>query len=69
MFLTIIAHAIAPFHRIFSECLYYAPSTCEPQLLATMVEAAVRRLGALDVLKKPIRRQELVARTAKVVGG
>ena len=34
-----------------------------------MVEAAVRRLGALDVLKKPIRRQELVARTAKVVGG
>ena len=34
-----------------------------------VVEAAVRRLGALDVLKKPIRRQELVARTAKVVGG
>jgi len=34
-----------------------------------MVEAAVKRLGALDVLKKPIRRQELVARTAKVVGG
>ena len=25
-----------------------------------MVEAAVKRLGALDVLKKPIRRQELV---------
>jgi len=35
----------------------------------TLVEAAVKRLGALDVLKKPIRRQELVARTAKVVGG
>ena len=34
-----------------------------------VVEAAVKRLGALDVLKKPIRRQELVARTAKVVGG
>jgi len=33
------------------------------------VEAAILRLGALDVLKKPIRRQELVARTAKVVGG
>ena len=34
-----------------------------------LVEAAVKRLGALDVLKKPIRRQELVERTAKVVGG
>jgi two-component system, NtrC family, response regulator HydG len=34
-----------------------------------LVEAAVKRLGALDVLKKPIRRQELVARTAKVIGG
>jgi len=34
-----------------------------------MVEAAVKRLGALDVLKKPIRRQELVERTAKAVGG
>jgi two-component system nitrogen regulation response regulator NtrX len=33
------------------------------------VEAAVKRLGGLDVLKKPIRRQELVARTAKVIGG
>ena len=33
------------------------------------VEAAILRLGALEVLKKPIRRQELVARTAKVVGG
>jgi DNA-binding response OmpR family regulator len=34
-----------------------------------LVEAAVKRLGALDVLKKPIRRQELVARTARVIGG
>ena len=33
------------------------------------VEAAVLKLGALDVLKKPIRRQELVQRAAKVVGG
>ena len=34
-----------------------------------VVEAAVRRLGALDVLKKPIRRQDLVERTARAVGG
>lgn len=34
-----------------------------------LVEAAVKRLGALDVLKKPIRRQDLVARTKKAVGG
>jgi len=34
-----------------------------------LVEDAVRRLGALDVLKKPIRRKELIDRTAKVVGG
>ena len=34
-----------------------------------LVEAAVKRLGGLDILKKPIRRQELVARTAEVVGG
>jgi two-component system response regulator FlrC len=33
------------------------------------VEAAVLKLGALDVLKKPIRRQDLVQRTKKVVGG
>src|SRR5947209_9241745 len=33
------------------------------------VEAAAKRLGALDVLKKPIRRHELVAQTAKAVGG
>jgi DNA-binding response OmpR family regulator len=35
----------------------------------TSVESAVRRLGALDVLRKPIRRQELIDRTAKVIGG
>jgi CheY-like chemotaxis protein len=34
-----------------------------------LVEAAILRLGGLELLKKPIRRQELVARTAKVVGG
>jgi DNA-binding response OmpR family regulator len=34
-----------------------------------LVEAAVKRLGGLDILRKPIRRQELVARTAEVVGG
>lgn len=33
------------------------------------VEAAVLKLGGLDVLKKPIRRQELIQRTAKAVGG
>ena len=33
------------------------------------VEEAIRRLGALDLMRKPIRRKELVARTAKVVGG
>ena len=33
------------------------------------VEAAVYKLGGLDMLKKPIRRQELVQRTARVVGG
>jgi DNA-binding NtrC family response regulator len=33
------------------------------------VESAVRKLGALDVLKKPIRRQELIDKTAKVIGG
>jgi DNA-binding NtrC family response regulator len=35
----------------------------------SLVEAAILRLGALDVLKKPIRRKELIDRTAKVVGG
>ena len=34
-----------------------------------LVEEAILRLGALEVLKKPIRRQELIDRTAKVVGG
>jgi len=34
-----------------------------------LVEATILNLGALEVLKKPIRRQELIARTAKVVGG
>ena len=33
------------------------------------VEDAMRRLGALDLLKKPIRRRDLVAQTAKAVGG
>ena len=33
------------------------------------VEDAILRLGALELLKKPIRRQDLVERTAKVVGG
>jgi len=32
------------------------------------VEAAVRNLGALDVLQKPIRRRELIERTKKAVG-
>ena len=34
-----------------------------------LVEAAVHKLGGLDVLKKPIRRRELIQRTASVVGG
>ena len=34
-----------------------------------LLEAAILRLGALEVLKKPIRRQELVDRAAKVIGG
>src|SRR5438552_11559257 len=34
-----------------------------------LVEAAILRLGALDVLKKPIRRKDLIDRTARVVGG
>ncbi len=32
-------------------------------------EERARELGALDLLRKPIRRQELVERTAQVVGG
>jgi DNA-binding NtrC family response regulator len=34
-----------------------------------LVEAAIMQLGALDLLKKPIRRQELISRAARVVGG
>jgi CheY-like chemotaxis protein len=34
-----------------------------------LVESAVHDLGGLEVLRKPIRRQELIQRTAKVVGG
>ena len=33
------------------------------------VENAVLQLGALEVLKKPIRRQALVDKAARVVGG
>jgi DNA-binding response OmpR family regulator len=33
------------------------------------VEDAILRLGGLELMKKPIRRRELVARTAQVVGG
>jgi DNA-binding response OmpR family regulator len=33
------------------------------------VEAAILQLGALELMKKPIRRQALVDRAAKVVGG
>jgi DNA-binding NtrC family response regulator len=34
-----------------------------------LAEAAILQLGALDLLKKPIRRQDLVTRAARVVGG
>jgi two-component system response regulator HydG len=34
-----------------------------------LVEAAILQLGALEVMKKPIRRRELIARAAKVLGG
>ena len=34
-----------------------------------LVEAAILDLGALDVLKKPIRRRQLIEHTAKAVGG
>ena len=34
-----------------------------------LVESAVHEFGGLDVLRKPIRRQELIRQTAKVVGG
>jgi DNA-binding NtrC family response regulator len=34
-----------------------------------LVEAAIMKLGALELMKKPIRRQELIDRAARVVGG
>jgi len=34
-----------------------------------LAEAAILQLGALELMKKPIRRQALVDRAAKVVGG
>lgn len=34
-----------------------------------ITEATVLALGAVDLLKKPIRRQELINRAAQVVGG
>jgi DNA-binding NtrC family response regulator len=34
-----------------------------------LVEASMIRLGALELMKKPIRRQELLDRAARVVGG
>jgi DNA-binding NtrC family response regulator len=34
-----------------------------------LVEEAIMKLGALELMKKPIRRQELVNRAARVIGG
>jgi len=34
-----------------------------------LAEAAILQLGALELLKKPIRRQDLITRAARVVGG
>ena len=34
-----------------------------------LAEQAIMQLGALELMKKPIRRQELVARAARVMGG
>jgi len=34
-----------------------------------LAEAAILQLGALELMKKPIRRQALVDRAAKVAGG
>ena len=47
---------------------------CVPVLMISayadaVAEAAILQLGALEVLKKPIRRQALVDRAAKAVGG
>jgi DNA-binding NtrC family response regulator len=34
-----------------------------------VVEASIKNLGAVELMKKPIRRQELIDRAAQVVGG
>ena len=34
-----------------------------------LAEQSIIQLGALELMKKPIRRQELVARAARVMGG
>jgi DNA-binding NtrC family response regulator len=34
-----------------------------------LAEKAIMQLGALGLMKKPIRRQELITRAAKVMGG
>jgi DNA-binding response OmpR family regulator len=34
-----------------------------------VAEKTILQLGALEIMKKPIRRQELVTRAAKVIGG
>jgi hypothetical protein len=34
-----------------------------------LVEASIMKLGAVELMKKPIRRQELVDQAARVVGG
>ena len=34
-----------------------------------LAEQAIMQLGAMELLKKPIRRHELVARAARVMGG
>ena len=34
-----------------------------------LAEQAIMQLGALELMKKPIRRQELVSRAARVMGG
>jgi CheY-like chemotaxis protein len=47
---------------------------CVPVLVISanvddFVDDAMLQLGAMELLKKPVRRQELIDRTAKVVGG
>jgi two-component system response regulator FlrC len=34
-----------------------------------VVEASIKNLGAVELMKKPIRRQELIDRAAQVAGG